>query len=179
MASVLRSILAKICVFQGPFCEFGFWDWVKFRDHGVTFPDDVMVLGKYLGPSIDVGLAMSSCVMKANGEIEERSTFSALMQAERVNPALFREQQEFLASAEKRWGPKTTVKDLGHDILNFSSDTKITDPWEDDDGPLFPKLDDELEAAEVAGDFLINSEVLLPVGNFVELARVLPRKRGC
>eukprot|EP00804_Cyclotella_cryptica_P027817 CCRYP_009226-RA/>CCRYP_009226-RA protein AED:0.27 eAED:0.33 QI:0/0/0/1/0/0/4/0/432 len=36
-----------------PFCEFGFWDWVKFSDQGVAFPGDALVLGKYLGPSID------------------------------------------------------------------------------------------------------------------------------
>eukprot|EP00804_Cyclotella_cryptica_P013947 CCRYP_002465-RA/>CCRYP_002465-RA protein AED:0.03 eAED:0.04 QI:0/0/0/0.83/0.6/0.5/6/0/916 len=36
-----------------PFCEFGFWDWVKFRDQGVAFPGNSLVLGKYLGPSID------------------------------------------------------------------------------------------------------------------------------
>eukprot|EP00804_Cyclotella_cryptica_P020249 CCRYP_010925-RA/>CCRYP_010925-RA protein AED:0.44 eAED:0.44 QI:0/0/0/1/0/0/2/0/119 len=29
-----------------PFCEFGFWDWVKFRDQGVAFPGDALVLGK-------------------------------------------------------------------------------------------------------------------------------------
>jgi hypothetical protein len=50
------------------------------------------------------------------------------------------------------------------------------DPWEDNDGPSFPELDDELEAAKVAGDFLVNSEVLLPVGNSRDLARVLHRK---
>ncbi len=43
-----------------PFCEFGFWDWVKFRDHGVAFPDNALILGKHLGPSIDVGPAMTS-----------------------------------------------------------------------------------------------------------------------
>ena len=43
-----------------PFCEFGFWDWVKFRDDGIAFPNDPMILGKYLGPSIDVGPAMTS-----------------------------------------------------------------------------------------------------------------------
>eukprot|EP00804_Cyclotella_cryptica_P015837 CCRYP_006340-RA/>CCRYP_006340-RA protein AED:0.27 eAED:0.33 QI:64/0/0/1/0/0.33/3/0/257 len=36
-----------------PFYEFGFWDWVKFRDQGVAFPGNALVLGKYLGPSID------------------------------------------------------------------------------------------------------------------------------
>jgi hypothetical protein len=76
-----------------PFCEFGFWDWVKFREQGAAFPDDAMVLGKYLGPSIDVGLDMTSCIMKANGELEDRSTVCALTSEERVNAALFREQQ--------------------------------------------------------------------------------------
>ena len=66
---------------------------------------------------------------------------------------------------EERGGPKTTVKDLGPDVLNLDPDPDNTDPWEDDDGPLFPKLDNELEAAKAAGDFLVNSEVLLPVGN--------------
>lgn len=45
------------------------------------------------------------------------------------------------------------------------------DPWEDEDGHLFHVLDNELAAANVAG-----SEVLLPVGNFHELAWVLFRK---
>ncbi len=42
---------------------------------------------------------------------------------------------------------------------------------------MFPELDDELDATEAAGDFLINSEVLMPVGNSQELARVFRRKR--
>ena len=49
-----------------PFCEFGIWDWVFWED-GVAFPDNQMVLGKYLGPSIDMGPAMTQCVIKANG----------------------------------------------------------------------------------------------------------------
>jgi hypothetical protein len=71
-----------------PFCEFGFWDWVKFRDKGVPYPDDALVLGKYLGPSIDVGPAMTQCIMKANGEIEDRSTACSLTPEECVNVAL-------------------------------------------------------------------------------------------
>jgi hypothetical protein len=48
-----------------------------------------MVLGKYPGPSIDVGPAMTSRVMKANGKIEDHSMVRTLTEAERVNPALF------------------------------------------------------------------------------------------
>ena len=69
------------------------------------------------------------------------------------------------------------VKDLGPDVLNLTTDPDNMDPWEDKDGPLFPELDDELEAAKAAGGFLGNSEVLLPVGNSQELAKVLRRKR--
>ena len=126
-----------------PFCEFGFWDWVKFREQGIAFPDDAMVLGKYLGPSINVGLAMTSRVMKANGKLEDRSTVCALTSEEHVNAALFREQQEFLTSVEERWGPKTTGKDLGSDDLNLTPDPDNTDPWEDD-GMMSWKLPKQL-----------------------------------
>jgi hypothetical protein len=136
-----------------------------------------MVLGKYLGPSIDVGPAMTSRIMNANGKLEDRSTAHALTSEEHVNVTLFHKQQVFLASVEKRWGPTTTVKDLGPDILNLDPDPVNMDPWEDDEGPSFPELDDELEAAKAAGDFLMNSKVLLPVGNSQELARILRQKQ--
>jgi hypothetical protein len=48
--------------------------------------------------------------MKANGVIEDRSMVRALTAEERVRATLFREQQQFLASVEGRWGPKTTIK---------------------------------------------------------------------
>eukprot|EP00804_Cyclotella_cryptica_P023948 CCRYP_010054-RA/>CCRYP_010054-RA protein AED:0.31 eAED:0.32 QI:0/0/0/1/0.5/0.33/3/0/420 len=70
----------------GPFCEFGFWDWVKFRDQGVAFPGNALILGKYLGPRIDrdpdgslVGTAhanpaLNTCIYEVrfpNGRTEE------------------------------------------------------------------------------------------------------------
>ena len=67
-----------------PFCEFGFWDWVKFREKCVAFPGDPMVLSKYLGPSINVGPAMTQRVMKANGEYEDRFTVFQLTPQECV-----------------------------------------------------------------------------------------------
>jgi hypothetical protein len=101
----------------------------------------------------------------------------ALTSEEHVNAALFQEQQEFLDSVKNHWGLTTTVKDLGPDVLNLTLDPDNTDPWEDEDGPSFSELDDELEAAEAVEDFLVNSEVLLPVGNSQELARVLRWKQ--
>ena len=51
------------------FSEFSFWVWVKFREDGGTFPDDKMVLGKYLGPSIDVRPAMMQQAAPGEGSI--------------------------------------------------------------------------------------------------------------
>jgi len=42
-------------------------------------------------------------------------------------------------------------------ILNLVPDLENNKTWEDDDRPSFPKLDDELTAAEVAVDFLVNT----------------------
>jgi hypothetical protein len=71
-----------------------------------------------------------------------------------------------------------TIKDWGPDVLNLNlvPDLENNDPWEDEDGPSFPELDDELAAAKVAGDILVNTEVLLPVGHTQKLARVLCQK---
>ena len=55
----------------------------------MVFPNDTMVLGKYLGPSIDVGPVMTSCIMKANGELEDCSMVCALTSEEHPNAALF------------------------------------------------------------------------------------------
>jgi hypothetical protein len=47
--------------------EFGWYDWVMFRDNVPTFPDDKLVLGRYLGPATDVGSAMTAKILKSNG----------------------------------------------------------------------------------------------------------------
>jgi len=151
------------------FCEFGFWDWVKFRDKVVIFPDKKLVLGNYLGPSIDVGPAMMQRVMKTNGEVKDRSTVRLLTPKECVNASFHKEQEHFLSSVTDRCGQGTMVKDLGPDILNLIPDPENYDPWEDEDGPSFPALYDKLTAANAAGDYLINSEVLLLIGNLHEL----------
>ena len=54
-----------------PLYEFGFWDWVRFCVRGVAFPDNPLVLGKYLDPSIDGWPVMTQHVMKANREYED------------------------------------------------------------------------------------------------------------
>jgi hypothetical protein len=49
-------------------CEFGCFDWVMFRDKFPTFPDNKLILGQYLGPATDVGLALTTRILKSNGQ---------------------------------------------------------------------------------------------------------------
>jgi hypothetical protein len=44
-------------------CEFGWYDWVMFRDNVPTFPDVKLTLGRYLGPATDVGSALTPKIL--------------------------------------------------------------------------------------------------------------------
>ena len=46
------------------FCELERYKLIMFRYSAESFPEDKMVLGRYLGPSIDVGPAMTVNIMK-------------------------------------------------------------------------------------------------------------------
>ena len=49
------------------FCKLEWFKWVMFHDETTPFPDDVLKLGCYLGPSIDVGPAMTAKILTENG----------------------------------------------------------------------------------------------------------------
>ena len=55
------------------FCSFDWFEWVMFLDDE-GFPEDKLCLGRYLGPSIDVGCTMTAKILKSNGEYICRST---------------------------------------------------------------------------------------------------------
>ena len=61
-----------------PFAIHQWYEWVKFRETTVAFPEDKLVLGRDLGPAIDIGPAMTRKVLKANGQVEYRSTVRPL-----------------------------------------------------------------------------------------------------
>ena len=56
------------------FFEHWFYDWVMFRYNPIKYPDENPVLGRYLGPAIDVGPEIMAKIMKANREFVHRST---------------------------------------------------------------------------------------------------------
>ena len=53
------------------FCELGFYEWIMFweePDHA-QFPADNPILGRYLGPAINIGPAMTAKILKSNCQV--------------------------------------------------------------------------------------------------------------
>jgi hypothetical protein len=50
-------------------CEFGWYDWVMFRNtvNTIAFPPKRLTFGRYLGPAIDIGSALAAKILKQNG----------------------------------------------------------------------------------------------------------------
>ena len=61
-----------------PLAQFKWYECVLFRNTSVMYPDAAMVLGRHLGPAIDIGPAMRRKILKSNGKVVYRSTVRAL-----------------------------------------------------------------------------------------------------
>ena len=57
------------------FCVLDWFELIMFHDETAPFPDDVLKLGHYLGPSIDVGPAMTAKILMENSQVLHRSTY--------------------------------------------------------------------------------------------------------
>jgi hypothetical protein len=61
-----------------PLAKYAWYEWVKFRDTGQSFPDSKEWLGRDLGPTIDIGPTMSRKVLNINGEVMLRVSVRGL-----------------------------------------------------------------------------------------------------
>jgi hypothetical protein len=78
-----------------PLAEYTWYEWVKFRDTGQSFPDSKEWLGRDLGPAIEIGPAMSRKVLKINGEVMFRVSVRGLTLDEMQSPYEQKRCQEY------------------------------------------------------------------------------------
>ncbi len=67
-------------------CMLGWYEWVKFHSTSVSFPEDWLVLRWFLGPSIDVGLAMTAKILIAASDVVHHSMSRSLTPKELAYP---------------------------------------------------------------------------------------------
>ena len=158
------------------FCEFGFYDWVYFRDTSQPFPEDKEVLGRYLGPAQDVSPARAAVIIKENGQRVIRSTFRRLTPDEVASPTEESKRRTFDKNLRDKIGSITIESDLV--CLGVETPTyQAYDDDDDDDGGVgeTPDIDN---ATPEEGDMYLGAEVTLPQGDKMVAGKVRRRKRN-
>lgn len=155
-------------------CEHKWYAWIKFWDTSVSFPDDKEILGRYLGPSIDIGPAMTAKILKKNGQVVHRSTYRAVTADEMKDPKMQEEMKAFDANIELKLGPGFDHEDMKDDP---DIETPTYDPYEDQENQPHVVPDRE-DVQEEGYDPYTHAEVLLPSGDKMLTAKVMRPKRN-
>ncbi len=151
-------------------CEFGWYDWVMFRDNVPTFPDVKLTLGQYLGPATDVGSACTAKILKSNGQTVCRSTLRHLNNEEIHCPIHQEMCRIFNETITHHLGPNATEQGFLAEDLTPDYD------FYDDDHDLDPDHGD-LEVTPDMGDNNLNAEISVPQGGTLMKSCVTSRKR--
>jgi hypothetical protein len=83
-----------------------------FRDNIPTLSDHKLILGRYLGPATDVGLALTAKILKSNRQVVYRSTLRHLTNLERCCPVHIADRKSFDDSIAERLGPAAQDSDF-------------------------------------------------------------------
>jgi hypothetical protein len=149
--------------------EFGWYDWVMFRDNVPTYPNDKVVLGHYLGPAINMGSALTAKILKDNGQFVCCSTLRHLTQQELNCSVHTATRLCFDESVKTHLGPSATAAD-------FPAEDITPDLDHFDDSKLLSPDADDVEVTPEFGDNLLNAKIMLPCGGVLTKGRVTARK---
>ena len=177
-------------------CQFGWYEWVYFRQGKAGFPLPHEELGRCLGPCKNEGNEMAQWVLQRNGEIVPRRTLRRLTAHELslANETEARKRAAFDDAIRARWGDSLhAVSDERRQSL---ADDSSEEGWEgsaDFDPYSFTPYEDEVEkpaqsmeadlvdsSGKLIGqqsmhDALVNAELLLPQGESMAMAKVVRR----
>ena len=106
----------------------GFYDWIMFRNKPIQYHEENPVLGRYLGPSIDVGTEMIAKTMKGNVELLHRSTYHRLKEEKCRNKYNISLRKVFDSNIEDRFEPDVSLDDFPD--INLE-DTPLYDIYDD------------------------------------------------
>ena len=164
-------------------CQFGWYEWVYFRQHTAAFPYQKEELGRCLGPTKNEGNEMCQWVLQQNGQIVPRRTLRRLRAVELspTNTAEVNKRTAFDAEIKERLGDSIAVEEQ---TQRKSMDPTNNFDYEDHDELEPINVIPEADATDATGrplnqqsvaDLLINAEVLLPQGDSQLLAKVIRR----
>lgn len=83
------------------FCKLAWYNWIMYCLGTNEYPDERLHLGKYLGPVIDVGPAMTTKILQYNGEVGYQSMYHPLTVEEQSDPTMLQDMVAFRENAEE------------------------------------------------------------------------------
>ena len=151
-----------------------------FRDTSISYPDDALILGRDLGPAIDIGPAMTRKILKDNGQVVYRSTVRSLTPDEMADETVKEKRKSFTEKVNLVLGDGFKYEDFAKDPELEDFDTpKYPAYTDDDDGEMqiVPDADEEADDTLDTYDQYVGASVTLPIGDKVLNAKVRGRKR--
>lgn len=155
-----------------PFVECGWYDWVKFYDQGAQFPEPKEVYGRWLGPSTDVGPAMTAKILNSNKQVLHRSSYRPISDDEVANPEERTIREKFDADVNAKLGQPIDLEELS--TLDPALATPEFEPY---DGQLEGTAATEEEPTPEDEDNYVGAEVNLPFGGTMRAGKVKRRAR--
>jgi hypothetical protein len=141
-----------------------------FWDNVPAFPDNKLVLGRYLGPATNVGSALTAKILKSNGQTVCRSTLRHLNDEELHCPIQKELRRAFDESTTHHLGP--TAKDTDFPAVDLTPEYLTYD----DDHDLDPDHGD-LKVTPEIGDNYLSAEISIPRGGSMAKGCVKSCKR--
>lgn len=130
--------------------EFSFYDWIWFISPKESNYDR-MTLGRWLGPSFDVGEALTYAILTPSAEIIHRSSVVPLSIEEKNSEEIKMMKHKFMESLEKKLGERA------QGIEPENQDTSFEKKLDAEKTPFFEDYDDD-EEKQVDDDELPISE---------------------
>jgi Reverse transcriptase (RNA-dependent DNA polymerase) len=164
-------------------CQFKWYEWIYYNDTAVQFPDQKVILGRYLGPTEpEVGSVLTAKILTKSGEIIRRNTLRSLTEQEVNCDDNRKERDSFDEKVGQRLGEPFKEPEL-----ESSFDVSVTTPeyevYDDDEEtkpnalPEIDKLVGSHEEYDPEGyNGYITAEVLLPKGDEFRVGTVKKRK---
>jgi len=150
--------------------EFGWFDWVMYRDNIPSYPDDKLILGRYLGPATGIGSALTAKILQPNGQFVCRSTLRHLTDEELQSSIHLDMRRLFDESLVTHLGPSSTAQD-------FPAKNLTPDPYHFDDSDFQDPDYGDAEITPILGDNYLSAEIMLPRGGTMIRGRVSEQKR--
>ena len=153
-----------------PFVECAWYEWVYWYNNLAKYPELREELGRWLGPALDIGPAMTAKILKSNGQMVYLSMYRKLMDDKMQDRDEQKKRDEFDACIQKQLSKPLSpdaMRDLGGDVM-----TPEYELYEDNfEGAKdnIPDIDDVTPEDE---DNYVGAEVNLPIGGMMKAGKV-------